>query len=113
MKLLVVFASLIAAVSLQSGALAQTASDGATGKHAAASTAAPDASAPVSEASIAAPEKAKPKVKRQAAPKPAPTPEPAAMDRFNNFFRGGSADRCRHQPGGALRQFPFGQRQQP
>ena len=94
MKLLVVFASLIAAISLQSGALAQSASEPGAEKHAAASAAAPDTSAPASDASttIAAPEKAKPKVRRQtAAPAPAPAQEPSSMSRFNNFFRGGSA----------------------
>jgi lipoprotein-anchoring transpeptidase ErfK/SrfK len=87
MKLLVVFASLIAAVSLQSGAFAQTA-EPALEKHAAATAAAPESSAPVSEISIAAPEKAKPKARRQAV---APAPEPSAVNRFNTFFRGGSA----------------------
>lgn len=86
MKSTAVFASLIVAVSLHSGALAQTASEPATEKHAAATTAAPSGS--TSDVSIVAPEKAKPKAKRRAA---APAPEPASADRFSNFFRGGSA----------------------
>jgi len=89
MKLLVVFASLMAAGSLPSGALAQAASEPATEKHAAATTAAPASTASDAAPTIVAPEKAKPKAKRQAAP--APAPEPSAMGRFNNFFRGGSA----------------------
>jgi lipoprotein-anchoring transpeptidase ErfK/SrfK len=93
MKLQVVFASLIAVVSLQSGALAQSASEPAAEKHAAATTAEPVTStASDATPSIAAPEKAKPKVRRQAtAPAPAPMPQPSAMDRFSNFWRGGSA----------------------
>lgn len=88
MKSTVVFASLIAAVSLHSGALAQTASEPVAEKHAAATTAAPTSS--TSDVSIVAPEKAKPKAKRRAAA-PAPAPEPASAERFSNFFRGGSA----------------------
>jgi lipoprotein-anchoring transpeptidase ErfK/SrfK len=92
MNLNVVFASLIAAVSLHSGALAQSASEPVTEKHAAATTAAPAGSASTFDATIAAPEKAKPKSKRRAAASaPARTPEPPAADRVSNFFRGGSA----------------------
>ena len=100
MKLLVVFASLMAVVSLQTGALAQTAAEPAPEKHAAATAAAPESSATASDASIAAPEKAKPKVKRQAV---APAPEPAPMNRFSSFFRAGSATDT-----GASRPAPYG-----
>ena len=80
MKSNLLLASLITAISLQSGALAQAAPEPSGNKPAESATPAP-------EASIAAPEqKARPK-KRQAAA-PAPAPEPSAMDRFGNFFRG-------------------------
>ncbi len=78
--------SLIAAFSLHAAALAQAASDAAEKKPAEA--AAP--SSATAEPAIAAPEqRAKPKKRLTAAP--APAPEPSAMDRFSNFFRGNAA----------------------
>lgn len=80
------FTSLVAAISLHSGAFAQAASEPSGDKPAEAAT-----SAPAAETSIAAPEqKAKPKRRQAAAP--ALAPEPSAMDRFSTFFRGNSYD---------------------
>jgi lipoprotein-anchoring transpeptidase ErfK/SrfK len=88
MKSNVLLASLITAISLQSGALAQAASDAAGDKPAEATSAAPAAAEP----SIAAPEqKARPKKRQTAAPAPAAAPEPSAMDRFSGFIRGNAA----------------------
>ncbi len=85
----VFFASLVAAVSLHSAAFAQAASDAPGDKPAATASAAPAAAAPTAAgAAIAAPETPKPAVRRRAA---APAPEPSAMDRLSNFFRGNSA----------------------
>src|SRR5690349_1028372 len=97
MKSHVVFVSLIAAAAFQSPAFAQSASEPVTQKHAVAPTAAPASANTASDAApaaIAAPEKGKSKAKRHqavAAPTPAPAYEPSSMERFNNFFRGGSA----------------------
>jgi lipoprotein-anchoring transpeptidase ErfK/SrfK len=86
MKSNVLLASLITAISLQSGALAQAAPEPAGDKPAEAASAAPAAAEP----SIVAPEqKSKPKVRRQAAP--APAPEPSGTSYFSNFFRGNAA----------------------
>ncbi|MES1155231.1 MAG: hypothetical protein ABUL48_02260, partial [Pseudorhodoplanes sp.] len=89
MKSNVVLASLIAVVSLQSGAFAQTAPEPAGDKPAAAASATPAA-----DAGIAGAEKPKPKVVRRAAP----APEPSSMDRFSNFFRGNSNVQASAQP---------------
>jgi len=91
MKSNALFASLIAAVALQSGAFAQAALEPTGDKPAEAAT-----PAPAAEASIAAPEKAKPK-RRQAAAH-APALESPAMDRFSTFFRGHSFDNANAQP---------------
>jgi lipoprotein-anchoring transpeptidase ErfK/SrfK len=90
MKSNVLLASLITAISLQSGALAHAASDAAGDKPAEATSAAPAAAEP----SIAAPEqKARPKKRQTAAPTSAPAaaPEPSATNYFSNFFRGNAA----------------------
>jgi lipoprotein-anchoring transpeptidase ErfK/SrfK len=100
MKLLVVFASLIVAGSLPSGALAQDAPEGAPERHAAATTAAPTVTATDASPTIAAPEKARPKARRQTV---APAPEPSRMNRFSGFFRGGSATDA-----GVSRPAPYG-----
>jgi lipoprotein-anchoring transpeptidase ErfK/SrfK len=89
MKSNVLLASLIAALSLHSGAFAQAAPEPAGDKPAEAAS-----SAPASDAGIAAPEKTKPKVRRLAAP----APEPSAMDRFSYFFRGNSSVQASAQP---------------
>jgi lipoprotein-anchoring transpeptidase ErfK/SrfK len=86
MKSNVFLASLITAISLQSGALAQAAPEPAGDKPAEAASAAPAAAEP----SIVAPEqKARPKKRQSAAP--APAPEPSGRSYFSNFFRGNAA----------------------
>ena len=85
MKSNLLLASLITAISLQSGTLAQAAPEPSGNKPAESATPAP-------EASIAAPEqKARPKKRQAAAPAPAPAPEPSATNYFLNFFRGNAA----------------------
>lgn len=83
MKSNVLLASLITAISLHSGALAQAASEPSGDKPA-------EAAAPAPEASIAAPEhKAKPRKRQTAAP--APAPDSSGRNYFSNFFRGNAA----------------------
>ncbi|HKY87658.1 MAG TPA: L,D-transpeptidase [Pseudorhodoplanes sp.] len=88
MKSNVLLASLITAISLQSGALAQAAPEPAgDNKPAEAASAAPAAAEP----SIVAPEqKARPKKRQTAAP--APAPEPSGTSTFSNFFRGNASN---------------------
>lgn len=88
MKSNLLLASLITAISVQSGASAQAAPEPSGNKPAEATSAAPAAAQPA----IAAPEqKARPKKRQAAAPAPAPAAEPAATNTFSNFFRGNAA----------------------
>jgi len=89
MKSNVLLASFVAAVSLHGAAFAQAAPEPAGDKPAEATISAPASAASSTDAAIAAPEKSRPKARRQVAA-PAPAPEPSAMGRFTDFFRGGS-----------------------
>ena len=96
MKLIVVFASLIAAVSLHSGALAQTASEPGRetrGSH----NAAPDVPRPHLKPSIAAPER--PGRKSSASCAPAPRAGTLGAEPFQRFLPRRQQDRCQHRAG--------------